>query len=138
LTAHSLLSPSEKLTRFLPVAASSVISNPHQHQNPPSKDCQNRARIRLALPSGRFSRVRVGIHIPNMPNTQRFFNVWPKSNNKLMFMKPKAEHLSFEARLERRQVSTLSSTKGDRSSTTESRLLTAVAATTSHRRKRQL
>jgi hypothetical protein len=28
-----------------------------------------------------------------------------------MFMKPKAEHLSFEARLERRQVSAFSSTK---------------------------
>ena len=39
-----------------------------------------------------------------------------------MFMNPEAEHLSFEARLERRQVSTLSSTKGDRSSTIESHL----------------
>lgn len=39
-----------------------------------------------------------------------------------MFMNPEAEHLSFEARLERRQVSTLSSTKGDRSSSIESHL----------------
>ena len=39
-----------------------------------------------------------------------------------MFMNPEAEHLSFEARLERRQVSASSSTKGDRSSTIESHL----------------
>jgi hypothetical protein len=57
-----------------------------------------------------------------MPNTKRFFNVWPKSDNKFMFMNPEAEHLSFEARLERRQVSTPSPMNGDRSSTIESHL----------------
>lgn len=57
-----------------------------------------------------------------MLNTPRFFSIRPKSDDRLMFMNPEAELLSFEARLERRQVSALSSTKGDRSSTIKSYL----------------
>jgi hypothetical protein len=57
-----------------------------------------------------------------MLNTPRFFSIRPKPDDRLMFMNPEAEHLSFEARLERRQVSALSSTKGDRSSAIESYL----------------
>jgi hypothetical protein len=60
--------------------------------------------------------------ISNMRNTQRFFNVRRKFDNEFMFMNPEAKHLSFEARLEREQMSALLSTKGDRSSTTESHL----------------
>jgi hypothetical protein len=57
-----------------------------------------------------------------MLNTPRFFSIRPKPDDRLMFMNPEAEHVSFEARLERRQVSALSSTKGDRSSAIESYL----------------
>jgi hypothetical protein len=40
-----------------------------------------------------------------MLNTPRFLSIRPKPDDRLMFMNPEAEHLSFEARLERRRVS---------------------------------